>query len=83
MAEQKLRGLAISDKKIFYSVGNEEGSFREDVLKFNKLVTADSSGKLEHEYKEYPFDSHMTEPVPAYYDALRFIYKNWAPDITK
>jgi hypothetical protein len=25
----------------------------------------------------------MTEPIPAYYDGLRFVYKNWKYDTTK
>ena len=32
---------------------------------------------LEYKYKYYPAETHMTEPMVAYYDALRFIYKDW------
>ena len=65
------------DKRFFYSVGNEEGDFRPDLLKFDKVVQQNSSKTFKHEYKYYPHEDHMTEPIPAYYDALRFIFKNW------
>jgi predicted alpha/beta superfamily hydrolase len=83
LAEQKLPDLSMRDKKIFYSVGNEGGNFRNDLLKFDKLVEHNSLKKFEHEYKYYPSEDHMTEPIPAYYDALRFVYKNWTFNKTK
>jgi predicted alpha/beta superfamily hydrolase len=83
LAEQKLSNLSIRDKKIFYSVGNEGGNFRDDLLKFDKRFKHDSLKIFEHMYKYYPFEDHMTEPIPAYYDALRFVYKNWKYNTTK
>jgi len=83
LAEQKLPVLAMRDKKVFYSVGNEDGTFRDDLLKFDQLVRQDSVNTFEHAYKYYPFEDHMTEPIPAYYDALRFIYKDWKHDAAK
>ncbi len=76
-ATQKLPSLKNAHKKLFYSVGNEGGTFRNDVLKFDKLVQQNSSKSFQHMYKYYPNEDHMSEPVPAYYDALRFIFKNW------
>ncbi|GEO11860.1 hypothetical protein SAE01_43560 [Segetibacter aerophilus] len=83
LAEQKLPKLPMKEKKLFYSVGNEDGNFRNDLLKFDKLVKQNSLKTFEHEYKYYPSEDHMTEPIPAYYDALRFVYKNWKYDKTK
>jgi predicted alpha/beta superfamily hydrolase len=83
LAEQKLPNLSMKNKYFFYSVGNEDGTFRNDLLKFDKLVQRDSLKTFEHEYKYYPYEDHMTEPIPAYYDALRFVYKNWKDDTTK
>jgi len=77
LAEQKLPNLSIKDKKIFYSVGNEDGGFRGDLLRLDKLFKHDSLKQFKHEYKYYPYEDHMTEPIPAYYDALRFVYRNW------
>ncbi|HEY9008969.1 MAG TPA: alpha/beta hydrolase-fold protein [Ohtaekwangia sp.] len=83
LAERKLPKLSMRNKKIFYSVGNEDGAFRDDLLKFDKLFNHDSLKTFVHQYKHYPFEDHMTEPIPAYYDALRFIYKDWKHDTTK
>ena len=83
LAEQKLPSLSMANKKIFYSVGNEDGAFRNDLLKFDKLVDHAKLKTVEHAYKYYPGEDHMTEPIPAYYDAIRFIYKNWKYDTTK
>jgi predicted alpha/beta superfamily hydrolase len=83
LAEQKLPKLPMRGKKLFYSVGNEGGTFRNDLLDFDKIVEHESLKAFEHEYKYYPYEEHMTEPIPAYYDALRFVYKNWKPDTIK
>jgi predicted alpha/beta superfamily hydrolase len=83
LAEQKLPDLSMKDKKLFYSVGNESGTFRNDLLKFDKLVEQNSLKTFEHAYKYYPSEDHMTEPIPAFYDGLRFVYKNWTFDKTK
>jgi predicted alpha/beta superfamily hydrolase len=77
LANEKLPTLSMANKKLFYSTGNEGGSFKPDLLAFDKLITQDSLKNFEHLYKYYPNESHMTEPIPAYYDALRFIYKDW------
>jgi len=83
LAEQKMPNLSIRDTKFFYSVGNEDGTFRDDLLRFDKLFKQDSLKTFEHEYKYYRYEDHMTEPIPAYYDALRFVYKDWKYDTTK
>jgi hypothetical protein len=71
------------DKKLFYGVGNEGGNFLNDLLKFDKLVEQNRLKTFEHAYKYYPSEDNMTEPIPTYYDALRFVYKNWTLDKTK
>ncbi|TDH26927.1 alpha/beta hydrolase [Segetibacter sp. 3557_3] len=83
LAEQRLPGLRMSNKKFFYSVGNEGGAFRGDLLKFDKLLNHARLKTIEHKYKYYPSEDHMTEPIPAYYDALRFVYKDWKYDKAK
>lgn len=75
LAAQKLPYLSKANKKIFYSCGNEGGHFRSDIMRFDKLVK--QYGLKKSKYKFYPNEDHMTEPVPAYYDALRFIFKDW------
>ncbi|QHT65174.1 alpha/beta hydrolase [Rhodocytophaga rosea] len=83
LAERKLPTLSMRDKKVFYSVGNEEGTFGDDLSKFDKLFKDAGLKTVEHKFKHYPLEDHMSEPIPAYYDALRFVYKDWKPDTTK
>jgi len=46
-------------------------------VKFDLLLRQKALKALDYSYKYYPTETHMTEPMPAYYDALRFIYKDW------
>ncbi|RYY58263.1 MAG: alpha/beta hydrolase [Chitinophagaceae bacterium] len=82
-AEKNLTKLPLRNKTLFYSVGNEGGSFRNDVLKFDKLIRTDNLKSFRHQYRYYPSEDHMTEPIPAYYDALRFVFGRRALDKTK
>lgn len=83
LTAQKLKGLSTFNKKFFYSNGNEGGSFRGDLLDLDSLINQSSLKGFEHKYIDYPNESHMTEPIPAYYDALKFIYKDWSDTIKK
>jgi predicted alpha/beta superfamily hydrolase len=83
LTAQKLKGLTTFNKKLFYSTGNEGGSFRGDVRDFDGLIKRSRLKSFEHKYVDYSDESHMTEPIPAYYDALRFIYKDWVDTTQK
>lgn len=87
LAESKLTKLADLNKIIFYSTANEginePDSFHTDVLKFDSLIANRTPKGLLHKYKCYPEESHMSEPIVAYYDALRFIYQDWKPSLKK
>lgn len=85
LAENKLTKSASLNKKFFYSVGNEgindPNSFHTDILKFDSLIMNRTPNGLLYKYKCYPEESHMSEPIVAYYDALRFIYQDWIPAV--
>lgn len=87
LAENKLTKSVYLDKRIFYSVGNEgikdPNSFHTDLLKFDSLIVNKTPKGLLYKYKCYPEESHMSEPIVAYYDALRFIYQDWIPLVKK
>ncbi len=83
LTAQKLKGLSTLTKKFFYSNGNEDGSFKSDLLRLDRLIKQSSLKGFKHKYIDYPHEDHMTEPIPAYYDALRFIYKGWTDSTTK
>ena len=87
LVEKKLTKAVYLNKKFFYSVGNEgikdPNSFHTDLLKFDSLIVNRTPKGLLHQYKFYPEESHMSEPIVAYYDALRFIYQDWKPPVKK
>lgn len=79
LADEKLKNDRIINKLIFYSDANEgmpdDPTFHANLLKFDSIITQRKIAGLEHKYVHYPEDTHMTEPVKAYYDALRFIFR--------
>jgi predicted alpha/beta superfamily hydrolase len=81
LAERKLSKNAVLNKILFYSDANEgvadSSSFHADLLKFDRLLGQKAITGLEYKYKYYPTETHMTSPMVAYYDAIRFIYKDW------
>ncbi|SHM05783.1 alpha/beta hydrolase-fold protein [Mucilaginibacter sp. OK098] len=81
LADKKLQKGSALNKILFYSDANEgmddKSTFHTSLLKFDSLITGKQIIGLDHKYLNYPDDIHMTEPVKAYYDALRFIYGQW------
>jgi predicted alpha/beta superfamily hydrolase len=81
LADRTLQKGTVLNKKLFYSDADEgisdSGTFHTNLLRFDSLVTVKKINGLVHAYKYYPTETHMTEPVSAYYDALRFIFKDW------
>ena len=85
LAEEKLTNNRFINKMIFYSDANEGMSsppFHTNLLKFDSIITQRKIAGLDHKYVYYPEDTHMTEPVKAYYDALRFIFRQWDLPLT-
>ncbi|WP_170137839.1 alpha/beta hydrolase-fold protein [Chitinophaga dinghuensis] len=87
LADEKLKKDRVINKMIFYSDANEglsgnESFFHTDLLKFDAIITQRKISGLDHKYVCYPEDTHMTEPIKAYYDALRFIFRQWDLPLT-
>ena len=81
LADRTLHNGSTLNKKLFYSDASEgisdSSSFHNNLLRFDSLISIKKIKGLTHTYKYYPAETHMTEPVSAYYDALRFIFKDW------
>lgn len=78
LTEKKLKSGSTLNKKLFYCDGNEGGSdsfFHKALVKFDSLIVEKKVVGLNYLYKHYPNEMHMTVPVVAYLDALRFIFK--------
>ncbi|WP_160716736.1 alpha/beta hydrolase-fold protein [Chitinophaga solisilvae] len=85
LADEKLKNDRIVNKIIFYSDADEGMSspaFHTNLLKFDAIITQRKIASLDHKYAYYPEDTHMTEPIKAYYDALRFIFRQWDLPLT-
>ena len=81
LADKKLQKGSALSKLLFYSDASEgvtdKSTFHTNLLKFDSLIAEKQIIGLVLKYLNYPDDIHMTEPVKAYYDALRFIYRQW------
>jgi len=81
LADEKLKKGSTLNKILFYSDASEgvadKSSFHTNLLKFDSLIFKRQLTGLNYKYVYYPDEIHMTEPVKAYYDALRFIYQQW------
>lgn len=78
--DKKLKKGSVLNKRFFYSDGNEGGSnsfFHKGLLKLDSIITGKNLLEIDHKYKHYPAETHMTVPIVAYYDALRFIFKDY------
>jgi hypothetical protein len=69
---------SIKDNKrlLFFCDANEDAAFHQNQITLDSLLKA---GKLNVSYKRlfYPEETHISEPVKALYDALRFVYPAW------
>ncbi|SHG59025.1 hypothetical protein SAMN04488109_0967 [Chryseolinea serpens] len=81
LTDQKLKKGAPLNKTLFFSDASEgvsdSSTFHTNLLKFDAVLAAKAMTGLRYQYNYYPKETHMTEPMLAYYDALRFIYKDW------
>jgi predicted alpha/beta superfamily hydrolase len=81
LADQKLKKGAALNKTFFLSDASEgvsdSSTFHTNLLKFDAILTGKTLKGMRYQYNYYPSETHMTEPIPAYYEALRFIYKDW------
>ena len=80
LTDEKLKTGSVLHKTLFYSDGNEGGVnsfFHKSLVKLDSTLAKKKLKKLDYRYKHYPNETHMTEPVVAYFDALRFIFRDW------
>ncbi|MBL0742968.1 alpha/beta hydrolase [Chryseolinea lacunae] len=81
LADKTLKPGTTLTKTIFYSDASEgvadNSTYHTNLLKFDALLTEHAPKGLSHQYKYYPAETHMTSPVVAYFDGLRFIFKDW------
>lgn len=78
--DAQLKSGSSLPKSFFFSDGNEGGpgsSFHKGLLKLEAILAKKKLKGFTYRYKHYPTETHMTEPIVAYFDALRFIFEDW------
>jgi len=81
-AKEKWKAGTSLNKILFFSDGNEGGQFHTDAVSMDSLLKKNKLRNLKFKYVYYPAESHLSEPVKAFYDGIRFVYPDWYPPQT-
>ena len=76
-ATAKLDSKTSLNKILFFSDASEGGQFHQNQLMFDTLLKQKNVPRLKHKYTWYPEETHISEPVKAFYDGIRFVYPQW------
>lgn len=63
-------------KMLFFCDANEDAAFHENQLRLDSLMSSKAQ-VVKYKRNFYPDETHISEPVKAFYDGIRFIYPNW------
>lgn len=73
---EKLK-TGIGNRILFFSDANEDAAFHNNQLKLDSLLQKKNISGLKYKRMFYPEETHISEPVKAFYDGIRFVYPNW------
>jgi len=76
-ASQKLTSTSFRNKILFYSDANEDSSFHQNQIEFESILIKKHIPGLKFKRAFYPEETHISEPVKAFYDGIRWVYPNW------
>jgi predicted alpha/beta superfamily hydrolase len=76
-AASKLDSLKFFHHVLFFSDAHEDSVFHANQLQLDSLLKRKSATGLKYRYVDYPGETHISEPVKAFYDGIRTIYPNW------
>lgn len=62
---------------LFFSDANEDAAFHQNQLKLDSILRQKNLGGLKYKRLFYLEETHISEPVKAFYDGIRFIYPDW------
>lgn len=80
LLKQATTQLALKDhgkKRLFFSDANEDSSFHQNQLDFEKTLEKKQWVQLKYKRMFYPEENHVSVPVKAFYDGIRLIYPEW------
>ena len=73
----KLEKTNGKNKYFFFSDANEGTQFHANQYSLDSIFKTKNLKGLNTKYIYYPDETHISEPVKAFYDGLRFIYPDW------
>jgi len=67
----------INNRILFFSDANEDADFHHNQLSLDSILKQKNIPGLTYKRMFYPEETHISEPVKAFYDGIRLIYPNW------
>lgn len=77
LASKNLGSVTELNKVLFFSDANEDSAFHQNQVELENLLKEKNVKGLKFSRSFYPGETHISEPVKAFYDGIRFIYPNW------
>jgi predicted alpha/beta superfamily hydrolase len=71
------KGKDLSGRLLYFSDANEDEAFHLNQLSLDTILQHNASSGLKFKRMFYPEEIHISEPVKAFYDGIRFVYPNW------
>jgi len=68
--------VRVSNKFLFFCDANEDAAFHQNQIILDSIFNKNVSG-LKYKRNFYPEETHISEPVKAFYDGILFIYPDW------
>jgi predicted alpha/beta superfamily hydrolase len=62
---------------LFFSDADEGAAFHQNQLLLDSILKKQEAPALRFKYNYYPGETHIAEPVKAFYDGIRYIYPDW------
>ncbi|RZK00719.1 MAG: alpha/beta hydrolase, partial [Flavobacterium sp.] len=66
-----------TNKILFFSDANEDALFHQNQVNLDTIFSSHYNKGLQYKRLFYPEETHVSEPIKAFYDGMRFVYPNW------
>lgn len=77
------RTLFVGQANTLVASDTADNAHYNSIIRMNALIERDNKAGVRYSFKYYPNDSHGSVPLIAEYDALRFIFDGYSPDLMR
>lgn len=77
------RTLVVAQANTLVASDTADNPHYNSIIRMNALIEGNNAAGVRYSFKYYPNDSHGSVPLIAEYDALRFIFDGYSPDLFK